>query len=297
MYAQLIRAGVALGVIITVALATGAVAARGAPAGNAATEWNTIAVDTLINLPGPAGGAPPASQVNMGMVQGAVYDAVNAIEPRHHRPYLLKRRFPARASKEAAVATAAYRVLANIVSTVPRASRSRPGRRVPVARRAVRRLARSDSRRTVQGPGDRRGEGGGRRDDRREAGRRTVRAVPVGAELRARALAAAAEPGRRRSSIQPRGSGRVKPFVMQSSSQFRTAGPAGARQRRLGGGLQRGQGARLGEQRCAHAHPDPHRALVAEHTRSLAGTPSPGISSPVRASTSWTAPDCSRCRT
>ena len=55
----------------------------------------------------------------MGMVQGAVYDAVNAITPKHHRPYLLKRRFAATASKDAAVATAAYMVLSNIVSTVP----------------------------------------------------------------------------------------------------------------------------------------------------------------------------------
>jgi hypothetical protein len=55
----------------------------------------------------------------MGMTQGAVYDAVNAIGPIQHRPYLLKRRFPSRTSEEAAVATAAYRVLSNIVSTVP----------------------------------------------------------------------------------------------------------------------------------------------------------------------------------
>jgi hypothetical protein len=93
--------------------------ARGQPAGNAVTEWNLIAVNTLSGLPGPAGGAPPASAIHVAMVQGAVYDAVNAIEPKHHRPYLLKRRFSARASKEAAVATAAYRVLSSIVSTVP----------------------------------------------------------------------------------------------------------------------------------------------------------------------------------
>ena len=55
----------------------------------------------------------------MGMVQGAVYDAVNAITPKHHRPYLLKRRFGNTASDEAAVATAAYLVLKNIVETVP----------------------------------------------------------------------------------------------------------------------------------------------------------------------------------
>jgi hypothetical protein len=55
----------------------------------------------------------------MGMVQGAVYDAVNAITPKHHRPYLLNRRFGNTASDGAAVATAAYLVLKNIVETVP----------------------------------------------------------------------------------------------------------------------------------------------------------------------------------
>jgi hypothetical protein len=93
--------------------------ARGGVAENAVTEWNQIAVNTLVALPGPAGGAPPASQINLAMTQGAVYDAVNAIEPRHYRPYLLKRRFSAMASEEAAVATASYRVLTEIVSTVP----------------------------------------------------------------------------------------------------------------------------------------------------------------------------------
>jgi hypothetical protein len=86
---------------------------------NAVTDWNSIAVSTLIAFPPLAGGAPPAQQISMAMTQGAVYDAVNAIEPRHHRPYLLQRRFAATASKEAAVATAAYRVLSNIVQTVP----------------------------------------------------------------------------------------------------------------------------------------------------------------------------------
>ena len=85
----------------------------------AVTQWNLFAVTTLAGLPGPAGGAPPTSQINMGMVQGAVYDAVNAITPKHHRPYLLDRRFGNTASDEAAVATAAYLVLKNIVETVP----------------------------------------------------------------------------------------------------------------------------------------------------------------------------------
>lgn len=86
---------------------------------DAVLAWNAIAVDTLIGLPQNAGGAPPAAQVHVAMVQGAVYDAVNATEPRHYRPYLLDRRFSARASKDAAVAAAAYGVLRHLVSTVP----------------------------------------------------------------------------------------------------------------------------------------------------------------------------------
>jgi len=113
-------ATVAVGALIG---ALGVIGASAAPPveadASAVTQWNVIAISTLTGLPGPAGGAPPASQINMGMVQGAVYDAVNAITPKHHRPYLLKRRFGNTASDEAAVATAAYLVLKNIVETVP----------------------------------------------------------------------------------------------------------------------------------------------------------------------------------
>ena len=65
------------------------------PSTNAVTAWNEIAVNTLIGLPATGGRAPPAAQIHVAMVQGAVYDAVNAIEPKHHRPYLLTRRFSA----------------------------------------------------------------------------------------------------------------------------------------------------------------------------------------------------------
>jgi hypothetical protein len=113
------RVLVATAVTLVVVLGGLSAPAQGEPAGNAVTEWNLIAVNTLVGFPGPAGGAANALQINLGMVQGAVYDAVNAITPQHHRPYLLRRRFSAAASGEAAVATAAYRVLSNIVSTVP----------------------------------------------------------------------------------------------------------------------------------------------------------------------------------
>ena len=101
----------ALGVI-------GASAAPVATHDSEVTEWNLIAANTLVGLPGPAGGAPPAAQISMGMVQGAVYDAVNAIEGKY-KPYLLKRRFAGSSSTRAAAVTAAYKVLSNIVSTVP----------------------------------------------------------------------------------------------------------------------------------------------------------------------------------
>jgi len=83
------------------------------------TRWNELAAATLGAVPPPNGGAPPAFQINMGIVQGAVYDAVNAIGPKKHRPYVLKRRAGARASVDAAVATAAFHVLDALVSTAP----------------------------------------------------------------------------------------------------------------------------------------------------------------------------------
>jgi hypothetical protein len=106
---------------LAVVVALAAVVAPAAPAAaqaNEVTNWNRIATSTLAAFPGPAGGAPPALQIHLAMTQGAVYDAVNAIEPRR-QPYLLETRFDPRASKEAAAATAAYRVLSSIVSTVP----------------------------------------------------------------------------------------------------------------------------------------------------------------------------------
>src|SRR5688500_2630727 len=114
--------------LVAVLAGLGVIGASAAPPATAdataVMQWNIIAISAIVGIPGPgltgpAGGAPPASQIDMGMVQGAVYDAVNAITPKHFRPYLLERRFGNTASDEAAVATAAYLVLKNIVETVP----------------------------------------------------------------------------------------------------------------------------------------------------------------------------------
>ncbi len=111
---------VALGALLG-ALGTVSVSAA-PPTGTDASEvshWNQVAATTLIAFPPPDGGSPVAFQINMGMVQGAVYDAVNAIGPKKHRAYLLDERTGAKASIDAAVATAAYDVLANLVTTAP----------------------------------------------------------------------------------------------------------------------------------------------------------------------------------
>ncbi|WP_392543225.1 vanadium-dependent haloperoxidase [Oryzobacter telluris] len=103
--------------------ALGTTGASAAPAtgtdASEVTHWNQVATSTLGALPGPDGGAPPAFSINMAMVQGAVYDAVNAIGPKRYRPYVLETRTGARASVDAAVATAAHDVIANLVTTAP----------------------------------------------------------------------------------------------------------------------------------------------------------------------------------
>ena len=105
--------------LIAVAAAAASKSAQPTAGADSVYAWNLIAVNTLNALPPPAGGAAPAAQVEMGMVAGAVYDAVNAVTPKHYRPYLLKRRFSNAASTDAAVATAGYEVLKSIVSTIP----------------------------------------------------------------------------------------------------------------------------------------------------------------------------------
>jgi hypothetical protein len=175
---------VAVAAVVLAALGVFGASAAPPPAtdATAVSHWNLIAVNTLTGLPGPAGGAPPAAQIHVGMVQGAVYDAVNATEPKHHRPYLLKRRFSARASKEAAVATAAYGVLKSIVSTVPALTVEARAALLASLAAEVRRFARGDTRLAVQARGNRGGERGRGGHDRCEARRRAVWSVSVDAE-------------------------------------------------------------------------------------------------------------------
>jgi PAP2 superfamily len=79
---------------------------------DAVTEWNLNASNALMVT---GGQDARLVVVHLAMVHGAMYDAVNAIDQRYE-PYLISKRLATPFdSKDAAAATAAYRVLANIV--------------------------------------------------------------------------------------------------------------------------------------------------------------------------------------
>ena len=85
-------------------------AARAQSTSNAAIDWNAIAASA-------ASGQPAHVQpLSLAMVQGAVYDAVNAIDG-GHRPYIAAPAANPSDSKPAAAATAAYRTLVGIFPT------------------------------------------------------------------------------------------------------------------------------------------------------------------------------------
>src|SRR4051794_23196959 len=82
-----------------------------APAQNAVTEWNNIAVATALvgNSAIPAN-SPNGTALYLAYVHLAIHDAVNAIQHRY-KPYGPAFTAPPGASLEAAVAAAAYTTL------------------------------------------------------------------------------------------------------------------------------------------------------------------------------------------
>jgi hypothetical protein len=97
------------------AAAVAAVAALAAPAVGSAdtvTQWNQNAANALYVT---AAQPPNVSTLHMAMVQGAVYDAVNAIDGGHEGYLLTSRVATPTDSKDAAAGTAAYKMLLNIV--------------------------------------------------------------------------------------------------------------------------------------------------------------------------------------
>jgi hypothetical protein len=99
--------------VLAVAMGGLSASARGQAASNPVTEWNAIAASAIMTT---AGQPPHAAPLSLGMVQGAVYDAVNAIDG-GHQPYLVAPPADPSDSKEAAAATAAFRTLVGLFPT------------------------------------------------------------------------------------------------------------------------------------------------------------------------------------
>ena len=78
---------------------------------NCVTDWNAIAATAIVAAPPTgAGQPPPVAALSFAMVQGAVYDAVNAID-RGYQPYLVQPTSNPTDSEDAATAAAAFHVL------------------------------------------------------------------------------------------------------------------------------------------------------------------------------------------
>ena len=101
---------ITVGVLLVAAFGGFSASARAQPATNVATEWNAIASTAIMSTAGQPAHAAPLS---LAMVQGAVYDAVNAIDG-GHEPYSVAPAAAPSYSKEAAAATAAFRVLVGL---------------------------------------------------------------------------------------------------------------------------------------------------------------------------------------
>src|SRR5215472_3593158 len=92
---------------LLIALAVVALASPTVARADAVTDWNLIASNAIVLT---AAQPAHAAALSFAMVQGAAYDAVNAID-RGYQPYLVQPASNPTDSKEAAAATAAYRVL------------------------------------------------------------------------------------------------------------------------------------------------------------------------------------------
>jgi hypothetical protein len=96
------------GLVTAAAVAT----AAGAASADVVTQWNQIALDTIVAVPTP----PPRASRALAMVHSAVYDAVNSIDGTHFGLFGNFSADPS-ASREAAAICAAHDVLVSLYPT------------------------------------------------------------------------------------------------------------------------------------------------------------------------------------
>ena len=102
---------VALALALLAPAFTAFVAAEAEPFDDQVLVWNGVAYDELIRTKAQP---PPVAVMHLAMVHGAIYDSVNAIAG-GHQPYLVSPAAEPSDSKDAAAATAAYRVLLHLL--------------------------------------------------------------------------------------------------------------------------------------------------------------------------------------
>ena len=210
--------------LVALALAAGTgllpgVQVTAAKPANAVLDWNQHAIVALASpgtaTPPGSGQTPPVAALHLAMVQGAVYDAVNAID-RTYEPYLDGLpRAPRSASKSAAAATAAHHVLVGLTPALPQVVRDRLDALYAAT------LARIPS------------------------NSREIAGIRIGAQAATAMLAARANDGRYLPYSFTTGTGvgewrpelpsyvndpfawvaKVQPFTLRSASQFRSQGP------------------------------------------------------------------------
>ena len=174
----------------------------------AVLDWNINATTAIVTV---AKQPPAAAILSYAMVEGAVYDAVNAIDG-GHQPYLAAPAADGSESKSAAAAAAAHDVLVGLF----------PAQAATLDTQLAASLAADPGRhRQDRRHGDR--AVGRRDDDRRADERRPVR--PVGRGARAPSQASGAR-RRRPSPVDPVSwVGNVRPFLLPRGDMFRSDGP------------------------------------------------------------------------
>lgn len=95
-----------------IAAAAAVILAAGTANGDIVTDWNQLALQSIVNVPTP----PPRAARNLAMVHTAIYDAVNSIDGTH-TPYLNNFAPAPGASREAAAVCAAHTVLSALYPT------------------------------------------------------------------------------------------------------------------------------------------------------------------------------------
>jgi hypothetical protein len=193
--------------ICSTAAALGALASPGVAHADAVMDWNVYAGNSLAVT---ARQPPTPASIHMAMVRGAMYDAVNGID-RSYRPYLVLPAAQPWDSMDAAAATAAYRVLVYLV---------------PAQQPALAPLYEASLATVPDGPSKDGGIAAGE-----TAAAAMIAARTDDGRFGPFRFTAALTPGAWRPELPLFGSdpfawvGQVKPFLVESTSQFRSDGP------------------------------------------------------------------------